>query len=335
MEQNLNNHVFNEDDMTQNLDTTTEIRFAKKDHPEGKMVPVPVEGREEFILIPLDIKDGDTIKISGRGKRNPRTGETGDLYVLVHIEEKKFPWKWLLVSALLVLAVVAAFIGLKKPTPVDQPVPESTAASCAHNWIPADCTNPKTCSICGEVSGTALGHQWSDATYNAPKTCKICGATEGAKKEPSTLLGLRDIISRASASSVYEGDTLGEHGPENLYDGKLDTNWAEDAPGNGIGEYVLFSFNGTYAVNKLHIYIGSHLNKDYFKKNCRPKVISLTFSDGSTERIQLEDSYAEQTITLKQYYYTDSVRLTIEDVYPGTKYMDTVIAELDFAAYKP
>ncbi|MDO5444427.1 MAG: peptidylprolyl isomerase [Eubacteriales bacterium] len=48
-----------------------------------------------------------------------------------------------------------------------------------HKWQDADCTEPKTCSVCGETEGEALGHDWTEATCTEPKTCTVCGATEG------------------------------------------------------------------------------------------------------------------------------------------------------------
>lgn len=48
-----------------------------------------------------------------------------------------------------------------------------------HTWVEATCTEPKTCSECGETEGEALGHDWVEATCTAPKTCSRCGATEG------------------------------------------------------------------------------------------------------------------------------------------------------------
>lgn len=341
--QSANDYIFTGyEDAVLNLDITTEIRFSRKDHPEGKLVPVSVNGKEEFVLIPLDVKDGSKLKFEGRGKYNPRTGENGDLYVLVHIDEKGISWKKILLPILGVVAIACISIALLTKKPTQQPtVPTApaesaqTIAACVHNWLPADCRTPKTCSKCGEVSGFALDHTWVEATYNVPKTCMTCSLVEGEKKIPDSVLGLRDIVSNVTASSVYSGDNLGRHAPEKMYDGKLDTNWAEDASGNGIGEYVTFFFHDTFAVNKLRIYIGSHYNEGVYKQNCRPKAVTLTFSDGSTEFIHLEDSYDEQVITFKQYYYTDSIKITIEEVYTGTKYLDTVIAELDFAAYKP
>ena len=89
-----------------------------------------------------------------------------------------------------------------------------------HDWISANCTNPKmcsrcemkigqpngvhvdvvevveptcteggykktTCTVCGDTMITEkknpLGHDWEDATTDAPKTCRTCGETEGEK----------------------------------------------------------------------------------------------------------------------------------------------------------
>lgn len=51
---------------------------------------------------------------------------------------------------------------------------------CSHNYSDATCTKPKTCTLCGEATGSALGHTYSAATCNSPQTCSVCGATEGS-----------------------------------------------------------------------------------------------------------------------------------------------------------
>jgi len=48
-----------------------------------------------------------------------------------------------------------------------------------HDWDAATCDTPKTCSVCDETEGNALGHDWDAATCEAPKTCSVCGETEG------------------------------------------------------------------------------------------------------------------------------------------------------------
>ena len=49
----------------------------------------------------------------------------------------------------------------------------------SHEWVDADCVNPKICAKCEETEGEALGHSWKDATCEVAKTCTVCGATEG------------------------------------------------------------------------------------------------------------------------------------------------------------
>ena len=48
-----------------------------------------------------------------------------------------------------------------------------------HDWQPATCTTPKTCSVCKTTEGEAKGHSWVDATCTTPKTCSVCKTTEG------------------------------------------------------------------------------------------------------------------------------------------------------------
>ena len=56
---------------------------------------------------------------------------------------------------------------------------ETEGEPLGHKWVDATCTKPKTCSVCGETEGEPLGHTWEDATCTEPKTCSICGKTEG------------------------------------------------------------------------------------------------------------------------------------------------------------
>ena len=54
-----------------------------------------------------------------------------------------------------------------------------TGCGCKHEWKEANCTTPKTCSLCNETEGSPASHSWSNATCTAPKTCDTCGITEG------------------------------------------------------------------------------------------------------------------------------------------------------------
>ena len=74
--------------------------------------------------------------------------------------------KKILCSVALIFVFVFAFAGCKHE----------------HEWAEATCTEPKTCSTCGETEGVAKEHQWTEATCTEPKTCSLCGDTEGSKK---------------------------------------------------------------------------------------------------------------------------------------------------------
>lgn len=54
-----------------------------------------------------------------------------------------------------------------------------TACGHEHTWAAATCTEPETCTDCGETQGEPLGHTWAEATCTEPETCTKCGETKG------------------------------------------------------------------------------------------------------------------------------------------------------------
>ena len=54
--------------------------------------------------------------------------------------------------------------------------------ACEHEWMEADCVNPRICAKCEEIEGAPLGHTWSAATCVDPKICENCAVTEGEPK---------------------------------------------------------------------------------------------------------------------------------------------------------
>ena len=106
---------------------------------------------------------------------------------------------------------------------------------CVHDWTDATCTEPKTCSICGETEGEALGHSWSegsctedrvctvcgevaeaapghdwtDATCTEPKTCKSCDETEGEALGHTWVDADCETPKTCSVCGETEGEALG------------------------------------------------------------------------------------------------------------------------------
>lgn len=79
-----------------------------------------------------------------------------------------------------------------------------------HTWTEATCTEPKTCSECGETEGEPLGHTWVEATCAEPKHCSVCGETEGETLEHTWVEATCAEPKHCSVCGKTEGETL-EH----------------------------------------------------------------------------------------------------------------------------
>lgn len=61
-----------------------------------------------------------------------------------------------------------------------------TACGHEHTWAAATCTEPETCTDCGETQGAPLGHTWAEETTEdyiqavsvKTRTCEECGEAE-------------------------------------------------------------------------------------------------------------------------------------------------------------
>lgn len=49
-----------------------------------------------------------------------------------------------------------------------------------HEWLDADCVNPRICVHCGDIRGMPLPHQWTDATCTRAQECELCGQIAGS-----------------------------------------------------------------------------------------------------------------------------------------------------------
>lgn len=52
---------------------------------------------------------------------------------------------------------------------------EAIAATGNHSYMPATCTTPQTCSVCGQTAGSAFGHNWDNGTVTTEPTYTIDG----------------------------------------------------------------------------------------------------------------------------------------------------------------
>ena len=136
-----------------------------------------------------------------------------------------------------------------------------------------------------------------------------------------------------SASSHLPSDSYGQYFPYAAIDGSLETAWAEGVSGPGIGEWIQLTFPGAIEIHAIDLAIGYDKNEDTFAKNNRLKQATLVFSNGERMTIDFEDARGLQQVslpeTLGSTIEADAVKVVIDAVYPGTKYDDTCLAEIE------
>lgn len=159
-------------------------------------------------------------------------------------------------------------------------------------------------------------------------------ATQPTQQRQIALIPVSNPIQSSSASSTYSGDRV-THDVSNLLDGDGKTNWTEGVQGDGIGQYVQLNFQDTYQLISITIRAGNHFDKDRYINNSRPENITVTFSDGTSVCCTLRDVMEDQRLLLPEPVSTDSVRITIDSVYHGYLYEDTVISDVFFEVYSP
>ena len=113
--------------------------------------------------------------------------------------------------------------------------------------------------------------------------------------------------------------------------------WAEGAPGQGIGEYLVYHFPGSCPrITTVKILNGHVKNEKVWRENSRVKKLKMYYNDEPYAILDLEDSRTCQCFDVGVVGFHDSeapewtLKFEILEVYPGTKYEDTVISELYF-----
>ena len=136
------------------------------------------------------------------------------------------------------------------------------------------------------------------------------------------------IVAASHSSADQEGSYI--HSASLAIDGNIKTCWSEGVPGLGMGEFIDIKFDGTYTVRGMNIWIGHQKSLDLFYQNARPSMIKVIGSDGSNEIYQLKDNFDGQRINFDYPINVSSIRLVILGAWPGSKYKDTCIAEVNF-----
>ena len=137
-------------------------------------------------------------------------------------------------------------------------------------------------------------------------------------------------ILNSECSSILHDSTNKNYGSTKVLDGDFSTVWSEGVSGYGNGEWIILDFDNIYTVKKIKIVNGLVNKKNGYYNNNRPKSLTLQFSDGSSQKINLEDNNTGYQVVNINAVETSYVKFVIDY---GTKYDDTCIADIEILGY--
>lgn len=140
-----------------------------------------------------------------------------------------------------------------------------------------------------------------------------------------------DLLKEAVIESADSTSAIQQEGTNNeallAFDNNIQTNWQEGVDGAGIGQSITAHFEQTIKVKCLLFKIGNWKTERYFYGNNRPSKLWLTMGDFTT-LLEFPDSWEEFCVELNHPFEASSLTLTLEDVYKGTDWDDTVITDV-------
>lgn len=170
---------------------------------------------------------------------------------------------------------------------------------------------------------------WGDLA-EAPGFIEVSRLEQDSQAE-SVIQNLSSFAS-ASASSELPADRLGNYQAQAAIDGRLESPWCEGAARTGTGQWLLLELPGPVQLSQVRLANGYEYNDDIYQDNNRLKMARLLFSNGEVSW-ELEDERGYQSLNLEQLLGRENetifVRIQIEDTYPGSKYDDSCIAEIE------
>lgn len=140
-------------------------------------------------------------------------------------------------------------------------------------------------------------------------------------------------VSNTDCSSILHDSTSINYGSSKAIDGDFSTVWSEGVSGFGQGEWIRLDLDSEYTIKKIKIVNGLVNNKNGYYNNNRPESLTLSFSDGSSQMIHLEDNNMGYQIVDITPVKSDYVKFTIDSVYYGSKYNDTCIGDIEILGY--
>ncbi len=137
------------------------------------------------------------------------------------------------------------------------------------------------------------------------------------------------VVKGVTASSEFPSDADGAYFATQAADGLRDTFWCEgNKSGDGVGEWIQLQLDAPTRITGMSICNGMCTTPDMLKKVNAPSQLTLQFSDGSTQTVDVKSIMPmQQSVTLTPVT-TSSVKITVAAVRAGSEFNDTCISEV-------
>ena len=229
------------------------------------------------------------------------------------------------------------------PTPEPSAQPEEEVLV-----VPEVTPEPAYCPSCGAVLADP-----------AAQFCAACGVdlwNYGVQEEPLEPLTLSvmdattiDVMIASGDIDVlpvfntWESSIVTQSGTHDnsayaVVDGNTDTSWQEGVDGDGLGEYITLDLGEEMQVQFLEAWLGNWRSDDWYNRNNVPAELYIQFYDNAGGYVDDTLCFPKEKkkfgIELSRPVTARYVRIEIVDVYPGSKYDDTCIAEIRVCGYE-
>lgn len=142
---------------------------------------------------------------------------------------------------------------------------------------------------------------------------------------------------RYQASSTLQGQGNNSYAASNLGDARLASAWVEGREGHGEGEAITITFAGlpgderSYPFRGIELVNGYAKNEPVWRANARVKRLAITLNDVPLFELALADSMLPQRFNFDDIPVKpdDRLTLTIIEVYPGERWADTALSEIN------
>ncbi len=132
------------------------------------------------------------------------------------------------------------------------------------------------------------------------------------------------------ASSVLRPSNVANYTPSNLdYISRGSKSaWCEGTAGNGVGEWFEFQIKPGATLKSISLFNGYQKSKKAFRENARARDVTIQTDSGLRVLVPLKDRMGEQIIKFQNWHELKSIRVTINNVYSGSKYSDLCMSGL-------